>query len=255
MTKTNAIMAAMTKSKRTTPKTSQSRAKTRQIAKRAAIMRWLIVLAIPFFLGMLTIRLLIAWDYPAFEYPRIEPDRYGFTPAQRLDLAHATLDYMQRADPADEIIYLLQNLRLPNSDTPLYNAAEISHMIDVKNVADSVLTIAWLTGIVAIGGVLFLLARPETRREGYKAMFYGGLLTSGILLLIALFILLAWSIFFVQFHNLLFPPGTWTFNYTDGLIRLFPEQFWFDAGVILSVGTLVQGLIVTAVGYALYKKA
>jgi len=244
----------MTKSKRTAPKTSQSRAKTKQTAKQAAIVRWLVILAIPFFLGMLTIRLLIAWDYPAFEYPRIEPDKYGFTPAQRLELAHATLDYLQRSEPADEIIYLLEDLRLPNSDTPLYNASEISHMIDVKDVADGVLTILWVTGIITIGGLAFLLARPETRREGYKALFHGGMLTSGILLLIALFILLAWSVFFVQFHNLLFPPGTWQFSYTDGLIRLFPEQFWFDVGVILSMGTLLQGLLLTAVGYILYKR-
>ena len=239
---------------KTAPKTSQSRAKTRKMMKQAAFVRWLVILAIPFFLGMLTIRLLIAWDYPAFEYPRIEPDRYGFTPAQRLELAHGTLDYMQRAEPADEVIYLLEDLRLPNSDTPLYNAAEISHMIDVKILADNIRIIMWVTGIITIGGLLFLLARPETRREGYKAVFHGGLLTSGILLLIALFILLAWSIFFVQFHELLFPPGSWTFSYTDGLIRLFPEQFWFDVGVILSVGTLLQGLILTAVGYILYKK-
>lgn len=244
----------MTKSKRTAPKTSQSRAKARQAAKRATIVRWLIILAIPFFLGMLTIRLLIGWDYPSFEYPRIEPDKYGFTPAQRLELAHATLHYLQRAEPAADIIYLLEELRLPNSDTPLYNASEISHMIDVKNVADNVRIILWVTGLIVMGGLGFLLAQPKTRREGYKAMMHGGMLTSGILLLIALFILLAWSVFFVQFHNLLFPPGTWTFNYSDGLIRLFPEQFWFDVGVILSVGTLLQGLLLTAVGYVLYKR-
>ena len=128
-------------------------------------------------------------------------------------------------------------------------------MIDVKIVADNVGTVLWVTGIIVIGGLIFLIARPETRREGYKAMFHGGMLTSSILLLIALFILLAWSVFFVQFHNLLFPPGTWTFNYTDGLIRLFPEQFWFDVGVILSVGTLLQGILLTIIGYILIKKA
>jgi hypothetical protein len=70
----------------------------------------------PFFLGLGMIRAVIAWDYPAFEYERIAPDRYGFLPEERLEYAQATLDYLQRPEPAEEVIYLLEELRLPNSD-------------------------------------------------------------------------------------------------------------------------------------------
>lgn len=219
------------------------------------IVRWLIVLAMPLLLGLGTIRAIIAWDYPSFEYARIAPDRYGFTLEERLELAHGTLDYLQRSEPAEEVIYLLEDLRLPGTDRPLYNEAEIGHMIDVKNVADVFTRVVWITAVMVIGGLLFLLLRPETRPEGYKAIFQGGLATTAVLLFIALFILLGWSIFFVQFHELLFPPGTWTFAYTDSLIRLFPEQFWFDIGVIISLGTLVEGILVAVVGYFLRKTA
>ena len=71
---------------------------------------------------------------------------------------------------------------------------------------------------------------------------------------IALAILIAWPIFFTQFHQLLFPPETWTFAYSDSLIRLFPEQFWFDIGVLVSVGTLVLGVLVTLVGYFMSRR-
>lgn len=219
------------------------------------IVRWLIVLAMPLLLGLGTIRAIIAWDYPSFEYARIAPDRYGFTLEERLELAHGTLNYLQRSEPAEEVIYLLEDLRLPGTDRPLYNEAEIGHMIDVKNVADVFTRVVWITAVMVIGGLLFLLLRPETRSEGYKAIFQGGLATTAVLLFIALFILLGWSIFFVQFHELLFPPGTWTFAYTDSLIRLFPEQFWFDIGVIISLGTLVEGILVAVVGYFLRKTA
>ena len=67
-------------------------------------------------------------------------------------------------------------------------------------------------------------------------------------------ILVAWPIFFVQFHELLFPPGTWTFAYSDSLIRLFPEQFWFDIGVLISGVTLVLGVIVTLIGYVMSRR-
>jgi uncharacterized membrane protein len=83
---------------------------------------------------------------------------------------------------------------------------------------------------------------------------WGGVFTVVVLLTIALFILLAWDIFFVQFHELLFPPGTWTFAFTDGLIRLFPEQFWFDVGVIMSGGALLLGVLTAVSGYLLAKR-
>lgn len=82
-----------------------------------------------------------------------------------------------------------------------------------------------------------------------------GLATVIILAAIALIILIAWPIFFVQFHELLFPPGTWTFAYTDSLIRLFPEQFWFDIGVMISTTTLALGILVTVIGWVMSKRS
>ncbi|MCB8920541.1 MAG: TIGR01906 family membrane protein [Ardenticatenaceae bacterium] len=217
------------------------------------IIRWLVILAMPFFLGLGGIRAIIAWDYPAWEYQRIPSDQFGFSDTERLELARATLDYLQRPSPANEVIYLLEDLRLPGTNDPLYNSGEISHMIDVKNVADVFTRVVWLTGVIVLAGLAFLLARPSTRPEGYRAIFGGGLATTAVLLVIGLFILIGWNTFFVQFHELLFPPGTWTFYYTDSLIRLFPEQFWFDVGVLVSGGVFVAGLVVTALGYFLRK--
>jgi integral membrane protein (TIGR01906 family) len=215
------------------------------------VIRWLVVAAMPFLLGLGSIRAIIAWDYPSFEYPRIAPDQFGFTPEERLELAHSTLAYLQRPEPASEAIYMLEELRLSGTDEPLYNEREIGHMLDVKNVADVMKRTVWVTALIVVAGISFLWVRPDTRTEAYKAIMHGGIATAGLLLAIALFILLAWNIFFVQFHQLLFPPGSWTFAYTDGLIRLFPEQFWFDVGVFVSVGTLVEGIVVALIGYFL----
>jgi integral membrane protein (TIGR01906 family) len=209
----------------------------------------------PFFLGLGMIRAVIAWDYPGFEYQRIAQDQYGFTPEGRLDYAHATLDYLQRPEPSEEVIFLLEDLRLPNSDDPLYNEREIGHMIDVKNLTDGIRMLWWITAVLVVLGLAFFLAQPALRPMGYRAIYQGGLATVIILAAIAVFIGVGWSIFFVQFHELLFPPGSWTFFYTDSLIRLFPEQFWFDIGVIMSVGALLLGVIVTGLGYWLVKKS
>jgi integral membrane protein (TIGR01906 family) len=222
------------------------------------IIRWLAIIGLPFLLAVFTVRSLIGWrspGYPAFEYGRIAPDVYGFSDQERLDLANATLDYLQRPEPAEEVIYLLEDLRLPGTDQPLYNPEEIGHMLDVKIIADAFKRVMWGLAVVVIGGLAFLLARSETRQLGYKTLMQGGLLTTAILLVVGILIGVAWNFVFVQFHELLFPPGTWTFAYTDSLIRLFPEQFWFDFGVIWVGGILIQGVILAAIGYWLNRKA
>jgi integral membrane protein (TIGR01906 family) len=218
------------------------------------IIRWVVTLAIPFFLILGTVRLLIAWDspsYPEFEYGRIAPDVFGFTQEERLALADATLDYMQRPESAEESIYLLEDLRLPGTDRPLYNPEEIGHMIDVKNVADTFRTVTWVLGLVILGSLIYLFWRPPTRLLGATALLQGGLLTVLLVLGIMLFMLVAWSLAFTVFHNLFFAEGTWTFAYSDSLIRLFPEQFWFDFGILWTSLIMVGGLLSALAGYLL----
>jgi integral membrane protein (TIGR01906 family) len=52
----------------------------------------------------------------------------------------------------------------------------------------------------------------------------------------------AWDTFFTAFHQLFFAGGTWVFAYSDTLIRLFPEQFWFDAALTVGGLTLLGAL-------------
>ena len=55
-------------------------------------------------------------------------------------------------------------------------------------------------------------------------------------------------------RNILFPPGSWTFDYSSTLIRLFPEQLWFDAGLLLIGGALAAGILVMLTGHLLGRR-
>jgi integral membrane protein (TIGR01906 family) len=102
--------------------------------------------------------------------------------------------------------------------------------------------------------LLLLLAGRKTRWDGYRTLFWSGAVTAGLLVFLALFVLLSWRMFFVMFHELFFPPGTWTFDYSTSLIRLYPDRFWFDAGALITVGTLFVGSALAAVGYGLSRR-
>ena len=235
------------------------------------IIRWLIIAAMPFFLGFTWITIFISPAYPQWAYarPNFPPDldtRYvsparveqlGLVPMtqdERLELALVSVDFLERWGNAEDLIYLLDEQVLPTTGEKLFNDDELSHMIDVKNLTDAIRWGAILTFEIVAIGLFLLLRNPKWRREGYRAIFQGGVATTIILVALAAFIVLGWSIFFVQFHELLFPPGTWTFAYTDGLIRLYPEVFFFYVGLILSLGTLLWGLVVTAVGWWLMRR-
>lgn len=223
----------------------------------SAIIRWLVVIATPLLLTTMTVRVLIAWNspsYPAWEYERIAPDRFGFSQAERLDLAEATLDYLQRPEPASDVIYLLEDLRLPGTDNPVYNVAEIGHMVDVKNVADAFKTAMWMFMIIVVGGLVYLFAKPETRMQGAQALLQGGVFTVTAVFLVMIFIGIGWGVFFTLFHNIFFDAGTWTFAYSDSLIRLFPEQFWFDFALLWTGSILALGGIIGGIGWFLMKR-
>ncbi|MGB3716358.1 MAG: TIGR01906 family membrane protein [Candidatus Promineifilaceae bacterium] len=231
--------------------------KTPKKRRSVTIVRWFLIIATPILLSLWTVRLLITWNAPSFpslEYSRVESDRYGFSDEERIEYAEATLDYLRQSEPADEVIFLLEDLRLSDTNQALYNQREIGHMLDVKNLVDLFNQIFQVVGIFALAGVIYLLARPETRIEAYGAIMYGGALTAAILLVMVVLILISWSFVFVQFHELLFPPDTWTFAMSDSLIRLFPEQFWFDFGVLWTVGILIQGIFLALVGYLLQRR-
>lgn len=221
------------------------------------LLRLAIIIAMPFFLGLGMILMVIGWDwpsYPAWEYGRIAPDSFGLSSDERLELATQTMAYLRQPGQAKDVIYLLEELQLSDTGGPLYNASEIGHMLDVKNVTDNIRALWVAAMLIVLVGSLYLVVEPTTAYFGWRTVMAGGIFTVVVLMGIALFILLAWDTFFVQFHELLFPPGTWTFAYTDGLIRLFPEQFWFDVGVIMSGGALLLGVVTAVFGYFMARR-
>lgn len=221
-----------------------------------ALARWLIVLAMPVAIVLLSARVMVNTWYPRFEYarPDFPPDRYGFTDAERLEFATVSIDYLNAPAPPEEAIMMLVRLRLPGTLEPLFLPYELNHMIDVKRLTDTLWQVLVAAGAIVLAGVVGLLARRATRPDGYAALFVGGALTSGLLMVLIVLVLLSWRWFFIAFHDVFFPPGTWTFDWTDSLIRLFPDRFWFDAGVLLVGGALVLALVVTGVGFLLGRR-
>lgn len=209
-----------------------------------------ITLAVPFALLALALRIITAPWFPRWEYhkPDFPADPYGLTTEERVRLAEICVEYLTTQAGID----LLANLELEGR--PAFNDRELRHMVDVKRVLWGILRAGTLGWAIVLVGSAGLFSRKSLRPYGLAALRGGALLTLALLAAVGGLMLLRWDVFFTGFHELLFPPDTWTFPTSDTLIRLYPEKFWMDAGMVIVGLVLVQAVALGVVSWALGKR-
>ncbi|MDX1437379.1 MAG: TIGR01906 family membrane protein [Anaerolineales bacterium] len=204
-----------------------------------SVAAWVVTLLVPVILVVAGVRLLMTPIFLEVEYrtPNFPEDRYGMTLDERLRWSRASLVYLTEwRDQA-----YLESLEFDDG-TPIYNEREIRHVVDVQNVLRLIMQV-WLLsiGLAVAGGIWAWLA--DWWPAFLHAVGRGGLLTALLLGGGILFVLIAFGIFFVFFHQVFFQAGTWTFFYSDTLIRLFPERFWRDSFLVVGLFSGVSGLL------------
>ena len=221
----------------------------------AKILRWIVTLSIPFMLAGFIIDLVIDPWYPIWEYGKASfpEDSFGWTNEQRLELAQVAVDFLNAEGSAEDTIFMLGDQINPQTGEPLYTANELSHMVDVKVRTDLIKRGSWVLAVIVVASLTLLLYKAETADDAYRAFRNGGIATFVILIVFAVMIGVFWSWFFTTFHEVLFPAGNWQFLWSDSLIRLFPDKFWFDAGTVIVGGTLVCGAIIALIGHRLVR--
>lgn len=120
---------------------------------------------------------------------------------------------------------------------PVLDAAERSHMVDVRNV---LLPVAIIFGVA---GALLLALVATNRRRAWLwraiARGSGALVIAGVVVGVA--VVFFFDAAFLLFHLIFFPQGNFSFDpRTERLTQLFPEQFWTET----SIGIAVVGLAI-----------
>jgi integral membrane protein (TIGR01906 family) len=203
-----------------------------------------LVLLVPLVIVLGVARLLATEPYLIFEYekPDFPEDPFGFDRTQRLTHAADNLQFITRDQPLVDLTGQKHN------DAQLYNTRELSHMQDVQNVFQAVWRV-WLVALTAaVLCGLALVWRKENRPVFVLALRTGGAITVCLVAVIGLGVIVAWQTWFVFFHQVFFAAGSWTFNYSDTLIRLFPEKFWYDTGLTVASLSVITGTVVYWIG-------
>lgn len=199
----------------------------------------LVTISTPFIFLMFAVRVMLTPLFLQVEYnlPGFPADPYGFTREQRLNFSKISVDYLIN----NEGIEFLQNQKI-DEGTPLYNARELSHMLDVKVLVKKMLT-TWLVLLLIWLLLLVWAWRGKWFLDFLLAVSNGGWLTLGIILFLLTAVLVDFDGLFTAFHHLFFEGDTWLFYYSDSLIRLFPMRFWRDAFILTGGITILLALI------------
>jgi integral membrane protein (TIGR01906 family) len=98
---------------------------------------------------------------------------------------------------------------------------------------------------------LALLWRSSQRCLLPAHLRQGVWLTAALIGLVAVSSLIDFGLFFTRFHQVFFPPGTWTFDPMDTLIQLYPLPFWVDAVYKIAAVTCFEIVLVYVLSLAL----
>ncbi|MDN3480754.1 TIGR01906 family membrane protein [Arthrobacter sp. APC 3897] len=211
-------------------------------AVKPTLARILQVMIAVFFPVMLLAAAIRAVATPLFlwiEYhrPGFPADSYGFSTDDRMTYGSYAVDYLLNFSGARYLGDLVTA-----SGEPLYLESEVGHMADVK----TVLTVAFVTALaMAVLSLLACIYLAKRSPGGIRrALFSGAVVTLVLVGALVVTAVLGWESFFTQVHTIFFANGNWTFRMDDTLIRLFPAQFWMDAGIAIAGLVLLTCLVV-----------
>jgi integral membrane protein (TIGR01906 family) len=132
-------------------------------------------------------------------------------------------------------------------------------MKDVKKLVRSVYVLAIASAMYLLAMTLIGFARQRGQFTQLLAnrLAMGGGLTLSLLILFGAVAAFGFDSLFIKFHELSFANDFWQLDpRTDYLVRIFPDNFWFDATLWVAVRAIIGALLilVAAISYLVYQR-
>ena len=229
---------------------------TRVLARISWVPTALFIVAVPLFL--VTASVTWAFNSPGLYENGFEKYQISLTSGiTSADLRQVGADLRGYFNSNDEPLDI--RTRILGTERELFNPTEIAHMRDVKRLVWGVYVLGAVSGVYLLVLVIAGFAR---RRKGFvetlaPRLLWGGTLTLVLLVAFGLLAATGFDTLFLRFHQFSFANDFWQLDpRTDYLVRLFPQDFWFDATMSVALWAITGALILTAAGggHLLYQR-
>jgi integral membrane protein (TIGR01906 family) len=143
------------------------------------------------------------------------------------------------------------------SEEEIFTTREVRHMSDVKLMVRGLTKVQWysffyMLSLLVLGW--FLWGRKALWARIAKGLMWGSVLTIATLAIVGLASLIGFDTAFIWFHEIAFENNRWLLNKNDYLLRMFPENFFLTATLIVAGMTVAQALITGVVAWLFLRR-
>ena len=189
----------------------------------------LIIVFVPLIIILLGFRIIV-YNQSFYEKEFQKNNVYETFPEQTVDIEVGNL-----------FNYLINDKKL---DTTFFNEKEKSHLKDVKDMIDSAINLLLIL-ILLFFILLIYFYNTKQLIIFFNSLMLGSFLSIFLILIIFLLSLSNFDDLFLNFHLISFNNDLWLLNpETDNLIKLFPQQFFYDALSRIVIYSLLISVLV-----------
>jgi len=190
------------------------------------------------------------YEYSFDEYNAVEVT--GIEEGELDEAAENLVDYFNGSIDSPQMV-----VSKNGHEMELFNQKEITHLKDVKNLIQMFYTIQWITIIYTLIFIIagFLVLKKNFVDRLLRLLFFGGVATFALLAFFGIWAAISFDNLFNLFHETSFSNDLWKLDpRTDYLIMMFPEDFFFDAAVLLIGATLVEAFLIGGGAWFYHRK-
>ena len=189
-----------------------------------------------------------------YEYSFNKYDVEDVTGIGRPELDRAAREMIHYFNSGDKLIDI--KVTVDDEQYDLFSDEEVAHLKDVKHL---IRTDYWVQ-IGTLAYVLAFLAGTLALSKGRRWRWLLGWLAAGsaftlfAMLLLGLVVLFGFDQFFVQFHHFGFSNQLWHLDEWDVLPQMFPEHFFYDATLFITLATVAEVVVLGGISGGLLLK-
>jgi len=203
----------------------------------------LFVIALPVTLVVTNVRF-AANEGRLYEYGFDKYDVEARTGLPREEISRAGQELRRYFNNDQETVHIL--VEEEGREVSLFSARETAHLRDVKDLFQLTFRVQELGVIYVFTYVVgvFIWAREGSPRRLATQILAGSLAAVAVILALGAVTLLGFERAFEEFHFVAFDNDLWRLNpRTDRLIQMFPQDFWFDASMLVGLLTLAEAAL------------